>query len=61
MSTLNAFSAHYGRPLGLQPPPAEFADRLDPAEARRVLHALAGHQPAGMLQSGPTGGHGHPL
>ncbi|MEU9998149.1 hypothetical protein [Streptomyces sp. NPDC050848] len=51
VSTLNAFSAFYGRPLGLQPPPAQFADPLSPAEAHRVLDALSRHQPAGMLQA----------
>ncbi|MFE5618306.1 hypothetical protein [Streptomyces sp. NPDC056524] len=51
VSTVNAFSAFYGRPLGLQRPPAEFADPLSPAEAHRVLDALSLHQPAGMLQA----------
>lgn len=51
VSTLNAFSSHYGSPLALQPPAAQFADRLSPAEAQRVLRSLAHHHPSGMLEA----------
>lgn len=50
VSTLNAFSHHYGTPLHLTPPRPHFADRLTPTEAHRTLRLLAAHQPAGMLQ-----------
>ncbi|MFF4409779.1 hypothetical protein [Streptomyces sp. NPDC001404] len=46
--TLNTFSRFCGRPLDLQPPAPEFADRLTPVEAHRTLRLLAGHQPDGM-------------
>ncbi|MCQ4200361.1 hypothetical protein M4J06_003914 [Streptomyces coelicoflavus] len=50
-SSVNTFSRYCGRPLGLQPPAAEFADRLTPTEAHRTLRLLAGHHPAGMLEA----------
>ncbi|CAL9672286.1 hypothetical protein SUDANB176_07490 (plasmid) [Streptomyces sp. enrichment culture] len=50
-SSVNTFSRHYGRPLELQPPAPEFADRLSPTEAHRTLRLLAGHHPAGMLEA----------
>ncbi|MEU4038693.1 hypothetical protein [Streptomyces collinus] len=50
-SSVNAFSRWCGRPLELQPPAPEFADRLTPREAQRTLRVLAGHHPAGMLQA----------
>ncbi|GGQ34563.1 hypothetical protein GCM10010266_67280 [Streptomyces griseomycini] len=50
-SSVNTFSRHYGRPLELPPPPPEFADRLTPTEAHRTLRLLAGHHPAGMLET----------
>ncbi|MFI8093782.1 hypothetical protein ACIF9R_36690 [Streptomyces sp. NPDC086080] len=50
-SALNTFSRHCGRPLELQPPPAQFANRLTPTEAHRTLRLLSGHHPAGMLEA----------
>ncbi|MEV8534681.1 hypothetical protein [Streptomyces sp. NPDC051211] len=51
VSSLNTLSRHYGRPLGLQPPPPTFATRLTPTEAHRTLRLLASHHPAGMQQA----------
>ncbi|MFE1230239.1 hypothetical protein [Streptomyces sp. NPDC058745] len=51
VSTLNSFSAYYGSPLSLQRQAAEYADRLSPADARRVLQSLAQQHPAGMLEA----------
>lgn len=50
-STVNVFSRWCGHPLELTPPAPEFADRLTPREAYRTLRILAGHHPAGMLES----------
>ncbi|MGY3847343.1 hypothetical protein ACWV2X_19160 [Streptomyces hydrogenans] len=51
VSTANAFSAHYGRPLDLRPPAGQFAPRLTPDEARRALQALTELHPVGILQT----------
>ncbi|MFG3157214.1 hypothetical protein ACGF7W_34850 [Streptomyces sp. NPDC048219] len=50
-SSVNTFSRYCGHPLELQPPAAEFADRLTPTEAHRTLRLLTGHHPAGMLEA----------
>jgi hypothetical protein len=50
-SSVNTFSRYCGRPLELQPPAPEFADRLTPTEAHRTLRLLTGHHPAGMLEA----------
>ncbi|MEU3399469.1 hypothetical protein [Streptomyces filamentosus] len=50
-SCVNAFSRWCGRPLELVPPAPEFADRLTPRDAHRILRLLAGHHPAGMLEA----------
>ncbi|GGY71378.1 hypothetical protein GCM10010363_60850 [Streptomyces omiyaensis] len=51
VSTVNAFSAYYGRPLALRPPAGQFAPRLTSDEARRALQKLTEHKPVGILQT----------
>lgn len=50
-SSVNTFSRYCGRHLELRPPAPEFAERLSPTEAHRILRLLTGHHPAGMLEA----------
>lgn len=50
-SSLNTFTRYYGHPLELRPPAPQFAQRLTPTEAHRILRLLTGHHPAGILQA----------
>ncbi|MFE9066529.1 hypothetical protein [Streptomyces violaceusniger] len=50
-TTINKFSAHWGRPLNLPVPQARLADRLSPSEAVRTLRLLSGHPPTKMFSA----------